>query len=366
MRGEVRSQKLEVRIMGKPEIKKILIVAPNWIGDAVLAVPAISMIRENLPKALIGIIGLPHICELFKKSPYIDQIYPADQPSISPFNKWGLRRIWGLANNLRSEKFDMAILFPNSFRSALIVRLAGIPLRCGYAADGRRLLLNVPVSLDSKVKRLHQTKYYLNLVTSVGLNNNPPISLFNKGGLYISKDETQEALNTLKKNNIIPDDLIIGINPGAAYGSSKRWYPERFGDVARILNERYNAKLIVFGSQREVDIAEEIVRAADMPLLNMSGKTSIRELMALISQCRLFITNDSGPMHIAAELGVPVVAIFGSTDPLLTGPAGAGHIVIKKDVSCSPCFLRKCPKELECMDAVSVDNVLEGVEKILG
>ena len=335
--------------MNKTEIKRILVVVPNWIGDAVLAVPAISMIRDNFPKAHIGIIGLPHICELFKESPYIDQIYPVDKPSISPFNKGGLRGIWNLANNLHSEKFDMAILFPNSFRSALIVRLAGIPLRCGYSTDGRRLLLNVPVSLDSQVKKLHQTEYYLNIVSSLEsyfsnkiIEQKPTIPLYSpllkrgdRGdlmgmvGLYLSKDEIQQALSTLKKNHIPPGSLIIGINPGAAYGSSKRWYSKRFGKVAKVFNERYNAKLIVFGSQSETDIAEEIVRTADVPLLNMSGKTSIRELMSLISQCRLFITNDSGPMHIAAALGVPVVAIFGSTDPQITGPVGDVHIILK-------------------------------------
>ncbi len=333
----------------KTRINKILIIAPNWIGDAVLALPAISRIRKSFPIAMITIIGLPHICELFQESPYVDEIR---------MYKGGMG---GLAAgfSLRSEKFDMAILLPNSFRSALLVRLAGIPLRCGYNRDGRGFLLNMPVRLDPQITRVHQTDYYRNIVRSIASS---PLT---KSQLFLSQDETRQALNTLNENHITPDDLIIGINPGATYGSSKRWYPERFGHVASTLSKRYHAKVIVFGSHKEMDIAEEIVRTAEMPLLNMAGKTSVRGLMALISCCRLVVTNDSGPMHIAAALGIPVVAIFGSTDPLLTGPVGTNHIVIKKEASCSPCFLRKCPTDLRCMDAIHVEDIIEGVEKIL-
>lgn len=183
--------------------------------------------------------------------------------------------------------------------------------------------------------------------------------------LFLSKDEICQAKETLDKNQITPDDLLIGINPGAAYGSSKRWYPERFSQVAAALVKQYHAKIILFGGPGERDIAEEIVRASEPSILNMAGQTTIRGLMALLSQCRLLITSDSGPMHIAAALGVPVVAIFGSTDPALTTPIGTGHIVIRKNVPCSPCFRRECPTDLMCMDLIQVKDVLEGAKKIL-
>jgi heptosyltransferase-2 len=183
--------------------------------------------------------------------------------------------------------------------------------------------------------------------------------------LFLSKDEIYQAKETLGKNHITPDDLLIGINPGATYGSSKRWYPERFSQVAAALVKKYHAKIIIFGGPGERDIAEEIVRASGPSLFNMSGQTTIRGLMALLSQCRLLLTNDSGPMHIAAALGVPVVAIFGSTDPALTTPIGTGHVIIRKNVPCSPCFRRECPTNLECMDLIQVKDVLEGVEKII-
>ena len=329
-------------------------VLPNWIGDAVMALPALYSLREKFPFATITIIGLPHISELFYESPYVDEIRVYKKES--PFS-------------LRPRKFDMALLLPNSFSSALLVLLAGIPLRCGYNRDGRGFLLNRPVRVTPQIKRVHQVEYYLHLVRSIehvlGTEFN---SIPNRMGalLFLSKDEIRQAKETLGKNQITPEDLLIGINPGATYGSSKRWYPERFSQVAGALVQKYHAKIILFGGPGERDIAEEIVRASGCSLLNMAGQTTIRGLMALLSQCRLLITNDSGPMHIAAALGVPVAAIFGSTDPALTTPIGTGHVVVRKDVPCSPCFRRECPTNLECMDLIQVEDVLGGVEKILG
>ena len=329
-------------------------VLPNWIGDAVMALPALYSLREKFPFATITIIGLPHISELFYESPYVDEIRVYKKES--PFS-------------LRPRKFDMALLLPNSFSSALLVLLAGIPLRCGYNRDGRGFLLNRPVRVTPQIKRVHQVEYYLHLVRSIehvlGTEFN---SIPNRMGalLFLSKDEIRQAKETLGKYQITPEDLLIGINPGATYGSSKRWYPERFSQVAAALVQKYHAKIILFGGPGERGIAEEIIRASAPSLLNMAGQTTIRGLMALLSQCRLLITNDSGPMHIAAALGVPVAAIFGSTDPTITAPAGSRHVVIKKDVLCSPCFRRKCPTNLECMDLIRVEDVLGGVEKILG
>lgn len=384
----------------KIKIENILILLPNWIGDAVLSLPAIYRIRGIFPSAQISVIGLPHIAALFKEYPFIDDImvYPGKN------HKAGLLPA---VREIRKHGFDLSILFPNSLRSGIIARLSGIPLRCGYNRDGRRLLLNIPVNLSPEIKKIHQSGYYLNLVNYLesylnddkemfirqrltkGYENRqyipfPPIvnitgysralltqpeafsdDLVKSFRLVISWSEERLATDLLTRNNIKPRDLIIGINPGAAYGSSKRWYPERYGNVARTLIKKYNGRIIVFGSQKETDIARDIIAVAGLPVLNMAGKTSVRELMALIARCSLMITNDSGPMHIAAALGIPVTAIFGSTDPELSGPLGEGHVVIRKDVSCSPCFRRTCPTDLKCMDIVSVDDVLEGVAKLL-
>ena len=337
-------------------IKKVLVVAPNWLGDAVLAMPAIAGVRGIFPASRITVLGLPHICELFKESPYADQRLIYSDTLLST------------VRDIKNEKFDLAILFPNSFRTAFMVYLARIPLRCGYSRDGRGFMLNMAIRVDARTKELSQTEYYMNIVNYV-IPLKPPLEKGGKGGfewLHTSQEETQHANKILKNYNIPSGSLIIGINPGAAYGSAKRWYPERFARVSSALVTRYKATVIIFGSQQELGIAAEIEDLSGVPVINMAGKTNIRELMALIKQCTVFITNDSGPMHIAAALNVPVVAIFGSTDPEKTGPMGDGNIIIRKDADCSPCFKRKCPTDLRCMDMIKVEDVMDGVERILG
>ncbi len=383
------------RVKDKTTIKKVLIIAPNWIGDAVLSLPAIACIRELFPASSVTILGLPHICELFKESPYADErmIYSGSLLST--------------VSDIKKSGFDLAILLPNSFRTALIVQLAHIPYRCGYSRDGRGVMLNIPVKVTKEIKNIHQVEYYRNIVSSMVIQlamvekDTPPpphplpqgegklrgIEMFpppltgggegegdqafsrehkSKEWLYISRDELQHANEIMNNYNISSSSLIIGINPGAAYGSAKRWFPERFALLSRTLVNKHNAKVIIFGSQQELGIATEIENLSKVPVINMAGKTTIRELMSLIKQCSVFITNDSGPMHIAAALNIQVVAVFGSTDPEKTGPMGEKNIVIRKDVDCSPCFKRKCPTDLKCMDLITVEDVLEGVEKILG
>ena len=335
-------------------INNVLIVAPNWLGDAVLALPAIAGIRKLFPASRITVLGLPHICELFKESPYADdrKIYSST--------------LLTTVSDIRKERFDLAVLLPNSFRTALIVHLARIPLRCGYNRDGRGIMLNLPVRMTKEIRNLDQVEYYRNIVSSVGVRETGLSSeQKRKEWLHLSKDELQHANETLQKFNISPGSLIIGINPGAAYGSAKRWYPERFARVCSVLVNKHKANIIIFGSQQESGIASEIENLSNAPVINMAGRTTIRELMALIKQCAVFITNDSGPMHMAAALNIPVVAIFGSTDPERTGPMGDGNIVISKGADCSPCFKRKCPTDLRCMDLITVDDVIAGVDKIL-
>ncbi len=363
----------------KINIRKVLVVAPNWLGDAVLALPAISHIRDIFPASHVTVLGLPHICELFKESPYADEIKSYSDTLLTT------------VSDIRKERFDLAILLPNSFRTALIVYLARIPLRCGYNRDGRGVMLNRAIKVDATVKKLAQTEYYMNIIHGISVRDKNPkchpelvsgsqtkrsrnkfgmtgfsVKRDRQEWLHLSHDELRHATKILSNHNVSLGSLIIGINPGAAYGSAKRWYPERFAQVSSALVNRCNAKVIIFGSQQESGIAGEIENLSGVPVINMAGKTTIRELMALIKQCTLFITNDSGPMHIAAALDIPVVAIFGSTDPGKTGPMGDGNIIIRKDADCSPCFKRKCPTDLKCMDMITVEDVMDGVERILG
>lgn len=342
-------------------IRKILVVSPNWIGDAVLATPAMSLLRRYYRNAEIWLIGPSHVTDLFQESSYVNRLL-----SYS-YNHSSLKSLLATASILRKEGFDLSLLLPNSLRSALLVYLAGIPLRAGYIRDGRRFLLSVPVKLPRESKKVHMKEYYLDIVKQLIYyldRDYSPIDHCENGYLFLSEQELNLAREILYRNDISADEFIVGINPGAAYGPAKRWDPNRFGELARILHHEYNSKIIIFGGKSDMETGEKISRAGGVPLLNMAGKTTIRELMALISQCKLFITNDSGPMHIAAALGVPVVAIFGSTDPKRTSPIGERHVIIKKEVACSPCFLRRCPHKMECMDSIGVEDIIEGVKRI--
>jgi len=345
--------------MDPQEIRRILIVAPNWIGDTVLALPAIGLLRKAYPDSEISLVGPPHIADLFQKSPYVNRVLGCKYNT--------LKSLLLTASILRRKDFDMAILLPNSMRSALLAYLAGIPLRAGYIKDSRRILLSIPIKTSKKIRKAHMKEYYLHIIKEVAkctgssIGETGPVN----EGLHLAPEEITLAKEILNRHNIREEDLIVGINPGAAYGPAKRWYPERFAEVARRLYEEYGGKVIIFGGKSDGEISKQIVETGNVPVLNLAGRTTIRELMALISQCKLFITNDSGPMHIAAALSVPVVAIFGSTDPGRTSPIGEGHVIIKKDIECSPCFLRECPHNMECMDMIGVEDIMRGVEKII-
>ncbi len=361
--------------MTEKACKNILVRGVNWIGDAVMTMPALRGIKHSHPDSKITLLVKPWVSPLFEKDPNIDEIilYQDGYKSIT-----GKLR---LADRLRENNFCMALLFQNAFDAAFIAVLAGIRERIGYSRDGRRILLTKPVPFDDNAKRLHHVKYYLNLVDKAGFAS--------KGSLpwiYMTLDERLEARDKLK-------DLkrpVIAMNPGATYGSSKRWSPERFAEVAvRVINEM-DGSVVILGGPSETGIADEIFKKVEdmkfgnsegekknekksellifsaSQLLNLSGKTSLRELAALISECDVLVTNDSGPMHIGYAVGTPIVAIFGSTSPELTGPVGKGDIVIRKELDCSPCFERECKKgDLRCMDLITAEEVFLSVKKIV-
>ncbi|MBI5181846.1 MAG: lipopolysaccharide heptosyltransferase II [Nitrospirae bacterium] len=337
------------------DIKKILIRGTNWIGDAVLTMPAVNAVRKRFIDAEISILVKPWVAGLFVNSPDIDRIIIyGDENYISLCGK---RK---LASDLKKYKFDMAILFQNAFEAAFLAFLAKIPIRYGYNTDGRGMFLTHKIPLSDETLKKHQVWYYLDLLRPIGINIERP-----ELNLKIGNKDKSSALNILKINRIKKDDLIIGINPGASYGPAKRWLPDKYAKLAEMLIERHNARIILFGSKDDKEVAAEIVSISTAKPLNLAGITSLTETAALIEQCRLFITNDSGLMHIAAALNVPVIAIFGSTSPEKTGPYGKGHHIIYKNAECSPCLKRKCPTDFRCMGLISVDEVYSRAEKMI-
>ncbi len=327
---------------------------PNWIGDAVLAIPALTAIRSYYKNSEITLFGFYPILQLLKENRIADHSIPIEKKDRTLFGKWRL------IQELKKGKFDLAILFQNAFEAALITFLSGIPNRYGYDRDGRRFLLSHPIR-PPRSKKIHQLEYYLELLGSIkGMD-----PLWRIPTLHLTEEEKGIARQVLEQNGILQNDLIIGINAGAAYGSAKRWIPERFAQLGDRLIKEKNARVVFFGSDGEKIMIEKIVESMGEKPINLAGKTKIRELMGLISHCDLFITNDSGPMHIASALNIPLISIFGSTDSITTSPVGLQSMIVKKETECSPCLLRECPIDHRCMSSISAEEVMKAVHNKL-
>ena len=331
--------------------ENILVRGVNWVGDAVMTLPAIKAIRRSCPDAKISLLVKPSVAPLFENSPDIDEVLLYEKRYQGVIGK--LR----LANMLRTKHYDMAILLQNAFDAALIAFLARIPERIGYDRDSRKLFLTKSVHYNNQDRKVHHIQYYLDLLKETGFD-----AEYAHPWLRLSLDERLAArarLSELKRP-------ILGINPGATFGSSKRWLPERFSEVAAWFIRETKGSVVIFGGENEVPIAEEIYLKIPMNKRLLAGKTSLRELIALISECDIFVTNDSGPMHIAYAVGTPLTAIFGSTSAELTGPVGAGHAVVSADLDCAPCFERSCDKDyLKCMFAVTSEEVYHNIKKLM-
>jgi len=337
-------------------LHKILIRAVNWIGDAVMTTPALAAVREKFPDAEIVLLANPLVAQLFLPHPAIDRVITFDRNG----RHRGVRGRVLLAGEIRRERFDCALILPNSFDSALIPWLAGIPRRLGKKSDGRALLLTDRFVPAAEMTRGHEVEYYLHLLRSFGITGRA-----REPFLATTAAEQAQAAGMLAESGIGADDILLGINPGASFGSAKRWYPERFAEVARRLASEWRAKVVIFGGPAETDIAGEIAAALNGACLNLAGTTSVRQLMALLQRCSCLITNDSGPMHIAAAFDVPLVAIFGSTDHSGTAPRSDKAVIVRHDLECAPCKLRECPTDHRCMNAVTVEDVVAAAKKLL-
>ena len=326
----------------------ILIRSVNWIGDAVMTTPAIGAVRERFPHAEITLLANPLVSQLFSPHEWVDRVITFDRKGSHK----GIGGRLKLAAELRKQRFDAVIILPNSFDSALVPWLAGIPVRLGKRSDGRGLLLTGRYSPDESAIG-HEVDYYLDLVRHFGFTGQATTP-----HLDTTAAEDRIATALLANHGIGEQTFVLGINPGATFGSAKRWYPERFAEVARRLAAEWQARIVIFGGSGETAIAASIEEHLFGDCLNLAGKTTVRDLMALIKRCNFFITNDSGPMHIAAAFGVPLVAIFGPTDHTGTAPYTDRAMVVRKDVECAPCKLRECPTDHRCMTAVTADDVV--------
>ncbi len=339
-------------------VRRILIRAANWVGDAVMSTPMIRAVRGNFPHAHISILAKPWVAPVFENSPDINKILLYEAGGRHK----GISGILQLAKDLRAYDFDMAILVQNAFEAALISFLAGIPIRTGYNTDGRTFLLTHAVPMSKEIKKRHQIQYYLGILEGLGLH-----TFGQEMNLEISVSDRKRAAEILKNLNISDDNGIIGINPGAAYGSAKRWPKDRYAQLCRKLRQIHrDMPVIVFGGPDEAELGREICQWAGEGCFSLAGQTNLGEAMSLIARCRLFITNDSGLMHVAAALHIPQIAIFGPTDYSTTSPADSASRMIRVPTPCSPCLKQECPlKHHQCMKAINVDMVFREAEQVL-
>jgi len=342
------------------EFHRILVRATNWVGDAVMCIPALAELRRRFPDARITLLARPWVAGLYDNS-LIDDI-------ISYNLARGAKDLpgkWRLAGQLKKMNFDCAILLPNAFEAAALVWAARIPVRIGYARDGRGLLLSDPITPPKPSEiPAHQRFYYLELLRRAGLIDRVP---------------NVEAIRIpgiphliVQGNNLLIQKKLegpwIGVSPGAAFGTAKRWIPERFAAAAAELALQNAAGVAIFGSADERELCEKVknlVASEGLKTHNFAGETKLDEFIAIASTCVAFLTNDSGAMHIAASLGVPTVTVFGATDHVATGPTGPLARIVREQVECSPCLLRECPIDHRCMTAVGSERVAKEAAELI-
>ena len=331
---------------------RLLIRATNWVGDAIMALPALQGVRRRFADAHIAILALPYVAEIYEGQGIADELIVYDRTR----GHAGIRGRERLAATLKSKRFDTALLLQNAFDAAWIAWRAGIPQRIGYNRDGRGLLLTKAI-LVPKAGEIpaHEKFYYLELLRRAGwaesLPDVPEIAL------RVSADQLERAEEKLRALGARAGATRIAVGAGASYGSAKCWPPERFAQALNQLRLERDADVVLFGTPTENEVSAAIQTGLTRPALNLTGKTQIAELPALLSRCNVFLGNDSGAMHVAAAVGLPVVAVFGPTDPHGTAPATTRCTIVQERPYCSPCFLRRCPTDHRCMTAVKPEMV---------
>jgi lipopolysaccharide heptosyltransferase II len=369
-----------------PPPNRILVRGVNWLGDAVMTMPALLRLRQAHPDARITLLTHEKLAELWPGHPAVDR-------TILFGGKDG---VWTVARKLRPEGFQVGLALPNSHRSALELWLAGVPQRVGYGAPFRNWLLTRPIRprpgaarmrkrSPAEIRRLirapggtaprpypvtaHHTRDYLHLAAALGANPEP---------LAPCLAVRQEQLDRVRTRfGLTADQSLFGVNPGAEFGPAKRWPRDRFVAAMLEVQRQTRGRWLVFGGPREIELAEAIVRAferadrggqrpdtAPAAILNLAGQTALGELCALLKCCRVLLTNDTGPMHLAAAVGTPVVALFGSTSPVLTAPGLPGetrHRLLTSNAPCAPCFLRECPIDFRCLTGITVERAVQAV-----
>lgn len=339
---------------------KIVVRGTNWVGDAVMTIPALRELRRIFPDAYITLYTRAWTQGIFQDADFVDELLTFDREKSSFKTVLAQAKVW------RKEKFDLAVLFPNSFESALLAKLGKVPNRFGYAKDGRSFLLTNAVKIPAWKNTRHEVFYYLNLVaeiekkyfgTSTVLENEPRFEL------NVSEKRKAEAREFLKQNGVNLSKKIIVFCAGSANSPAKRWETESFAKLGDKLKNNLDAEVVLDGAKNEVEISQTVAAAMQTKPIVLTGKTSLAKGAAILSVADLLVSNDTGAAHISAALGTKTLVIFGPTNPLTTQPLGSE--IIRQDVECSPCNFRVCPIDHRCMTRISTDEVFRKAAQLL-
>lgn len=338
----------------KTSVNKIVVRGTNWIGDAIMSVPALRELSRLFPDAEIVLHVKPLVEGLFEDSDFIDRVLRVKKMSSR------IRRTIDQADQLGEEDFDLAVLFPNSFESAVTTKLAKIPHRIGYNKDLRGLLLTEPIAVPEWKDKRHEVFYYLNLIaeierrflgTSTVVQNTPDATL------DISDQRREGALTMLRSVGIDTGKKVVAIGAGSTNSRAKRWRLENFAALIDKLYSELNVQTVLMGSPSETEIAAELVSLTISTPFDLTGKTNTAEAAAVLSVADLLVSNDMGLAHVAPAVRTKTAVIFGPTNPVTTQPFSENAIVIREPVECSPCMLRDCPIDHRCMTRITVDSV---------
>ena len=343
-------------------LKRVVVRGANWVGDAVMTVPALRTLRRLLPKAHITLATRSFAKGLFESADFIDDLLICDP---------GSGNVLAQAGGWRSRRFDLAILFPNAFAAAAVAFLGRVPVRIGYATGGRSFLLSRATALPAWRDSRHESFYYLNLIAeleqllhgqSIIMSQEPSVD-----DLSIDTSiPTAEVVNFLHGQGVRDGHPLIALCPGSINSRAKRWPAERYAELADRLMEELEADVLLIGSAAEHSVSLDVNRRMKQQAIVLTGKTDLARAVAVLKKVDLLVTNDTGPAHIAAALGRPTLVIFGPTNPLTTRPLSPVAEIVRNPPDCAPCMLRDCPIDHRCMTAITPDDIFERAVKMLG
>jgi heptosyltransferase-2 len=341
-----------------------MIRLPNWVGDAVMAEPALRELRRIFSETHITFVARPWVAGLFEGEGLADDL-------IALGDARGLiqttSNFLSSARRLRRERFELAVLLQNAFGAALLARAAGVTKIAGYPTDGRRMLLDYIIPLEPNHKALHQVRYYLNIAARLEEKayGESRVVIETAQPLLRVTEEAKERAERMLKEQGMMTSRIVAINPGATNSRAKQWLAERFAETADRLTERDGFQTIIVGAAGDIEAANEVAERMRSRPVVLAGRTSIAELKAVLACASLVVSNDTGAAHVSAALGIPTVVVFGPTEHVSTRPLSDRVAVVRHDVECSPCMLRDCPIDHRCMTRVEVNDVYLAAQNLL-